>query len=584
MDNEQPDKLAIERFQQLQQKRREILALPPNEALERILEDPQPAALVHSFPEPDFYFLVQDIGPEDSLALLSLASDRQREHLIDLETWQRDRIEIPSVTRWLNLLLQADPQRFIRWFLNEKLEFVEFYLFKNIEVRIREHDQDPSDFGDDFFSLDGMYFLRITGAAGGSASEKFSDAQRRAFITKLAEQLAAFDHLTYQSVLLEATHLIPSEAEEDCYRWRNVRLAEKGFLPFDEAVGIYQPIIPRDFENQRAKFIPPSDAPERLLPVPQYPIKMLKEDNYFTRALSTIEPENVLQHIQAEFASLCNQIIVADHKTIRGQDELRSTVKKACGYISIGLERLSPDPQKVDPHKAAALISRYPLTKIFSLGFGRALELKWRAEKWLPQCWFARTGLRLTFWGEQWMGVLGGLLIKKPLFYDNYKSGVLYREFESLEDIRTTENSFDQMKAVDNLLSLMTITLDRPPSYGFLTYKNIILTLWARHYLHLQEEILKPLALKEFIPFYEDLLPGKPDPAAGQLRKIPQGMKSHFLKWLAAISGLRDFEITERLAPTLEALFQEIENDLGDVAVRDLDPRYILLFLLKREK
>jgi hypothetical protein len=583
MDNDQPDKLAIERFQQLQQKRREILALPANEALERILEDAQPAALVHSFPEPDFYFLVQDIGPEDSLALLSLASDRQWDYLIDLETWQRDRIEIHAVTRWMNLLLEADPQRFIRWFLNERLEFVEFYLFNNIEVRIREHDQDPSDFGDEFFSLDGVYFIRITGTSGESEFEKFSDAQRRAFITKLTEQLAAFDHLTFQNVLLEATHLIPSETEEDCYRWRKVRLAEKGFLPFDEAVGIYQPITLRDVERARAKIIPSSSPAEPLLPVPLYPINMLKQDNYFTRALSSIAPQDVLHEIQAEFASLCNQIIVADHKTIRGQDELRQTVRKACGYLSIGLERLSPDAQKADPHHAAALITRYPLTTIFRLGFGRALKLKWRAEKWLPQCWFARTGLRLTFWGEQWMGVLGGLLIKKPLFYDNYKSGVLYREFESLEDIQTTENSFSQIKAVDDLLSLMTISLDRPLSYGFLTYKNLILTLWARHYLQLEEKTLTPLALKEFIPFFEDLLPGRLNSAAEPLRKIDPGMKALFLKWLAVNSGLMDFEITERLGPTLEVLFQEIENDLGRVATKDLDPRYVHLFLLKRE-
>jgi len=33
------------------------------------------------------------------------------------------------------------------------------------------------------------------------------------------------------------------------------------------------------------------------------------------------------------------------------------------------------------------------------------------------------------------MGVLGGILLKKPLFYDNYKTGVLYREFTSAEDV-----------------------------------------------------------------------------------------------------------------------------------------------------
>jgi len=54
-----------------------------------------------------------------------------------------DRIENNSVTRWLNLLLEADPKRFIQWFLKDRLSFVEFYLFHNIEVRVREHDKTP---------------------------------------------------------------------------------------------------------------------------------------------------------------------------------------------------------------------------------------------------------------------------------------------------------------------------------------------------------------------------------------------------------------------------------------------------------
>ena len=144
----------IQRVLQLQEKRREILELPPEKALARILEDSQPAALVHSFPEQDFYVLVNEIGPEDCLPLLSLATNKQWEHIVDLETWQKDRLDPKMVTRWLSLLLEADPGRFIEWFLKEQLEFVELYLFRNLEVRIREHDQDPTDFGDEFFTLD----------------------------------------------------------------------------------------------------------------------------------------------------------------------------------------------------------------------------------------------------------------------------------------------------------------------------------------------------------------------------------------------------------------------------------------------
>ncbi|MEX1328060.1 MAG: DUF6178 family protein [Desulfobacterales bacterium] len=581
MTDDQTDKKALERFEKLRMKRLQILALPPKKAMETILEDPQPVALVHSFPEQDFYFLIHDIGTGDSLPLLSLASNRQWEHIIDLEVWRKDQIDVESVSRWLSLLLQADSKRFIRWFVEEKLELIEFYLFRSIEVRVKEHDQDPSDFGEGFFTLDNVYYIRILERPVAEDQDDFTEAQRKKFITKFCEHLADYDHQLHQSVLLEATHVIPAETEEDCYHRRNVRLAEKGFLPFDEAIGIYQPIKPQDLANQSAKLVVRPADRRSPVPVSQYPIRMLKEDNHFTVALTAIDSRDVESQIQAEFANLCNQIIVADHKTIREREALRDIVKKTCGYISIGLERLAQDKTTVDPRKSAALITRYPLSQIFKVGYGGALTLKWRAENWLSQCWFARNGLRLTFWGEQWLGVLGGLLLKKPLFYDNYKTGVLYREFTSLKDIGVMENIFNQVIAVDDLLSLMPIDLERPSSYGFLTFKNLILTLWTRRYLKLSTEKLKPLTLNEFKPFLEELLPGQPTKGSDQIRKIPQEMKLNFLDWLATDTGLKDFEITGRLGQTLENLFEEIESELGRVAIKDLDPRYIQLFLLE---
>lgn len=574
------DDKAIERVRMLRQKRQELMALEPRAAMDRILQDSQPSALVHSFPEQDLYFLIHDIGPEDAGPLLSLASNRQWDHFVDLESWQKDRIHIASVSRWLDLLLEADPKRFTEWFLKEKLAFVEFFLYHNIEVRVREHDQDPSEFGKDYFSLDNTYFIRFIDQPADAAENEIADAQRKKFITRLIERLADLNHHIYQGVLLEATHVIPAETEEDCYRWRNLRLAEKGFLPFDEAIGIYQPVKPEDLVRMSAKVIPAPEDPDSQFPVPQYPMRLLGEPDNFTDALASIDSENVLNHLQSEFAHLCNRIVVADHKTIRDREQLREIVRKACGYLSIGLQRLTESEQKVPPAKAASLITRHPLSQIFRVGFREALKLKWLAERWLDRCWFAQFGLRLTFWGEQWLGVLGGLLLKKPLFYDNYKTGVLYREFVSLEDVTTTENNLNQIRAVDDLLSLLSADIDRPSAYGFLTYKNLILTQWARYYLDLPPGKLKPLKLDEFKPFFEDLLP---DHVAGdpvRPRVVPSKMKEKFLDWLSAESGLKAREITERVGQTLEHLFNEIGSELGLVSAGDIDPRYVQLFLL----
>ena len=577
-----PDKAIHERLKALQRERHEILALPPEEALNRILSAREPAALVHSIPESDLYLLVHDIGPEDALPLLALASDKQWDHIVDLESWTRDRIEVHSVTRWLNLLLESDPQRFLRWFLKDHLEFAELYLFHTIEVRALEQDQDPSEFGDDFFTLDGTYYVRFLKLPPVLDSSAIGEEERREFLMKLLQRLAAQDHLNFINVLIEATHVIPAETEEEEYHWRSVRLAEKGFAPFGEAIGIYQPVQPKDLEARAPKHIARRRAESSLLPVPSYPLREMEADNHFSRALARLEPQDILTQVQWEFANLCNQIIVADQKAIRSRAQLHDIVKKACGYISMGLERLRATGEKeADPRQAAAALIRHPLVQVFRLGFGAVLELKWEAEKWLSRCWFTTSGLRLTFWGEQWMGVLGGLLLKKPLYYDNYKTGVLYREFIALEEVALTEKILRRVQAVDHLLALMNLQLGSVSQYGFLTYKNLILTRWAAHCLGLREEKLAAIPVSGFKTFYAQLLPSESSSESTAPRRIPEEMKSGFIAWLARETGLTEIEITERLGRIFEELFDEIEAEYGRVTAKDLDPRFVQLFLLK---
>ncbi|MBU2522568.1 MAG: hypothetical protein KKD50_10140 [Proteobacteria bacterium] len=574
MNEDKDTKLAIELFQNLSRQRKEILSLPEEKALDRILDSPQPAAIIHSFPEEDFYFLINDIGLEDSLQLLSLASDKQLEYILDIEVWEKDRIGINNVTKWLDLFFRADPQRFVRWFLNKKTEFIEFYLFKNIEVKIREHDQDPSIFGDDFFTLDNVYYIRFVDLPIETESNSNFIKNRNEFLSNFIETLSGYDHNIFQNVLLEAFTVIPAEYEEEAFRLRNVRLAEKGFLPFDEAIGIYQPLKPEALSKQSAKFITERSEIRLYIPVPHYSTGMLKEGNLFTDSLKKIEKDNVLDQIQVELASLANQILVADQKIIRNKEELGDIVKKACGYISIGLKQLAEESNDLDENRAVALIQRFPLSQIFRVGYGLVLELKWRAEKWRKISWFEKNKLHLSFWGEGWIGVLGGLLIKRPLYYDNYKTGMLYREFYSIEDIKHTEKVLNEIIGFDNLLSCMTLT-PAPPYADLFTYKNMVLTLWARHYLGLSDDLI-PIDIDKFKIFFDELWESGKKP-----RKTSVLMKESFLKWLSEKTGLDPYDISREVGQTMENLFSEIESEYGSVSKKDLNSKYIHLFIMK---
>ncbi len=556
--------------------RERLLALPPEKAMDLIFEHPRATDLVQSFPEQDFYFLIHDIGPEDSLELLAMASEAQWEYILDLESWQRDRMDPAALTRWFDLLLKADPGRLVHWLLKDRLELVEFYLFKNIEVIIREHDQDPADFGKGFFTFDDVFYVRIVGSPG-METESPDEKTRHEVLELLLKRLAEFDHVQFQHVLLEAGSLIPAEAEEEAYRLRNVRLAEKGLLPLEEAMGIYQYLKPSALQARQTTTSSGYSENGALLPIPLYPSKMMEGENLFTNSLRLVDGTGVLAQIQTEFVALCNQIVTADQKKIHDRDALREVVKKACGYLSIGLGRLL-DLKNLPPEQqkkvSADHLKRFSILELFQVGYGSALELKWQTEKWHQNSWFKKVGLPLSFWGEAWTGVLGGLLLKRPLCYDDYKTGVLYREFSSSADISRTEKELETIMAFDDLLAHLKVSARPAKANTVLNYKNLVLTLWARNYLGIGKKP-QPLTLDEFKDFFRALWTREDTP-----RKINQALKTSFLNWLADETGMGAGDIGSRLGDCFDRLFHEIESEYGYVSETDLDPKYIHLFLL----
>ena len=594
---DQENGILLQKAKDLHKIREKILALPPEKALDAILDAEHPGAVVQSFQEDDFYFLINDIGLNDAVELLSLASARQWEYILDVETWDRDRIDLKSVTQWIHALLAAAPKRLIQWLKDEKKELIEFYLFKNIEMQIREHDQDPSELGDGFFTDDDTFYVKPRFNPYGEIAVSAMDGQeydsesipaedeemeRCQTLMELIKHLSAYDHILYQHILLESASILPAEVEEEEYRLRNVRLAEKGFLPFEEAMGIYTPLKPKNIKKLGHKITTTAFEINPFRSAPQYPLSNLKNKNIFTQALETIRQGEMIEQIQQEFAGLANQIISADQIPVKSRADLCRIVEKACGYLNIGLESLSKELSVTGTKNIAAYIKKYPLALIFRIGYGSALELKWRADKWLQKSWFADQNLPLQFWGEEWTGLLGGLLIKKPLFYDNYKSGLLYREFLSTAEIEATAEIFSMITNFDDIFSKIDVRINSAEAYEQLDYKNLILTLWCKDQIDSTNAPgeLAPLDFDKFKPFFDDLWEDT-QAANNKQRKIKLTVKESFLNWLSGRTGLEKYDLYTGFGRILEELFSEIEAEYGSVATKDFDPRYVRMFLFE---
>ncbi|MGM0453127.1 MAG: DUF6178 family protein [Thermodesulfobacteriota bacterium] len=574
-DEQKQQRMIRQRLSQLAADKQQILSLPPEKALDAILEHPQNLPLVHSMAEEDFFFLLHDIGPTDALELLSIASNRQWEFILDIEVWHRDRINIHSVSYWLHLLHQADPGRFIQWSMQEKYDLLEYYLNHTIELRVREKDEDPSDLGNGFFTFDDTFYIRFMENTFSWIEDDETREDFESFLHTLLHRIAEEDHPAFQMLLLRAANVMPGESEEEAYHFRNVRLAEKGFLPFDEAVGVYAPMKPETVKK-RAKQASASESTDFNVPVPLNHSRMIEADTIFSRALREIEYEDLLNDIQTEFACLCNQVIAADQQPIREREQLRPVVNKACGFLSLGLHRIAGTHTPPGPGECAGLLRRYCLADVFRTGYGAVTDLKKQAQQWQRNSWFQNQKLALNFWGERIVGHIGGLLLKRPRFFDNYESGVLYRDFSTMSDVRTAEAALNEAVAFDRLLSWMEIDVSRMPEQFNVTYENLLLTLWAKNRLGQAETPLKPISVEAFRPFFQSLWTGDKAPA-----RIKASAKSDFLSWLAQSTGFTEAEISDSLAEGLERLFAVIEDEYGAVAARDLDPRFVHLFILK---
>lgn len=570
----------FDRIRKLADTRRQILAAAPERAMSAILGHPQPAALVHSFPEEDLHFLIHDIGPVDAQPLIALASDRQWDYLLDVETWSRDRLDFQQATAWLQLLFQADADRLAHWCFDDRLEFLELYLFRNIELRVREPDQTPSDFGDGFFTDDDTFYVRFIDYPVATPEEEAVKARRNEMLNSLLRHLSDFDHPRYQGLLMESIAVIPGETEEELFRLRNVRLGEKGFLPFHEAIGVYQPLRPGDLAGRGRKTIRPPSPDEQHFPVPQFAFSFLDGDNLFVRALKRIDEPHVIRQLQVELAGLCNQIISADRKVIRGREQLRQVVAKVSGYLGIGIEQMTEASAGSREARASDLVLRHLLADIFRIGFARALELKWRAANWRKKSWYQAQQLDLTFWGEAFMGLLGGLLIDRPKFYDPSTSTSSYRDFQTQEELATTDRGLEQVMDLDRLFEQMQISAGPPAASNLLTYGPLLLTLWARAWLKLPSpaahNAFAPIPLTAFRSFYEALWTDRDG-----RRIIADEKKIEFLRWAARASGQSADDLSDHLGDLFQALFDEIEQELAPVRAGNLDPHHVHLFLLR---
>jgi hypothetical protein len=540
---------------------KEILSLSGSMALSRILALENPEEFVRNMAHVDLYWVIKKIGEEDALPILQMASTEQWGFLLDLELWKKDRLDLRQASDWMGRLLQADPDRLARWLLSDGEYFTYYFLSKTLQVEFRSKDE-MQDMEEGFITLDGIHYLRIL------------DPEHEEVLRNLLQHLASKDYQRYQAILMGLSGVAAAEVEEEMYRRRNVRLSEDGFLPYEEAVSVYT-VMKKNLlkEKASAPVVHPGSSEGERAEAPLMPILQISENHLMVEAMRTSSDPLLLDRITLEFAGLCSQVFSAEGVFENTPEALVKTVRKAAGYVNVGLERWCGR----DLGLCEQVLRGNTLLDLFRSGFSLALEMRWETEQWLKKAWFARRGFRPAFWEEEWGGTLVGVVQKRPLLFDRLQKEELYRAFESLEEVEACRKTIQRLVVLDRLVETL---VDRHPleekwsQDPLFTFHTLLFNYWARKQLGLSPGFA-PLSLDQVRDLFRLLRSDAQKPPFGM-----PGFKEVFVKDLMACAP--DFESADQqaiLEETLGILWDKFTEEYALVGTADLDGRFLRFIL-----
>ncbi len=448
------------------------LRLPAKERLELLLHAPKPMRLVRSLPDSEFYLTVREVGPTDALPLVALSSSEQIGHLIDLESWRRDRFDPARSGAWVALLLDAgEPtiKRFIRSSDNSLLTllFQRWVRTRSIDYDDAEEQGGHTEAGDErgFVSPDGNF--RFTPII----------AEHAPAIQRITQMFYLDQPDRFQEILRDSVDELPAELEEQALHWRNSRLEEHGYPPWEEALHVYA--APQGLTTHP---VPPDPIDSDGLRASRSALRELPGGDVLLAGIESMTGD-LRERALHELLSLANRLLVADGADTGNLGAHREALRKASGVVRIALEFRGVD----DPRRLGALLAEVPLVELFREGHARAAELQTRARELIDHGWAASHERACELLDSPLRERVDALLIHRPKYLEIREDGSgVPRSFLASAEIEETRLALDMAEVLGQvLLSDMQLDPEAALAAGSHvirpTFSTLFLTALAWH-------------------------------------------------------------------------------------------------------
>lgn len=391
-----------------------IMGLAPDLQHKLLMLSEMAVEVTQSLPVEEVYNLIKHLDREDSLLVVSMVSPDQLQYVFDLEWWQGDKFQPRQAMDWIILLDQCQDPETLEWFSGEDFDQKVMLLQALLLVFKKDEMTDAYEGveGLEHFSPDGVYDI-------------YFKVESNKEIRKLLLLLYEKDQTLFYN-LLEAVIWYPiTPTLEKAYQWRMVRTGERGIPEFQEAMGIYSRLDP---ETLKLKLPSLEDFPSsRLNLSPRYPLAQLDESLFFTQCLGMVENEQRHETMLWELVCLANKVIVADGYELSSKDVRERAMRKALGYINMGLELGA----ERDLQKGASLLNQVWMQSLFQVGYEQLRQIRSTASTFINE-----NGSYIEhFISDAEKERLGALVFRFPQVVEKSQESFIWRDLQSLSDI-----------------------------------------------------------------------------------------------------------------------------------------------------
>lgn len=324
--------------------------------LDALIEPHDAARLIPKLPIDDLHAYVHRIGLADADAVLALASGAQVRGMLDTDIWTRDTLALDRIDPWLTALMRAGPKVLTARLLDLDDGLLNWLIRRSVETIVVD---DPNDFE----APDGEYVVTPDGAL----CIRFPHGEPRDLPIKVfLDRLMRDDAELCINLLVHSQVALDSNLEDDAYRWRSGRMADRGYVDYYDALAIYT--APRPDQVRDAQAAIPGDAPA----VERWLVPVLAPAARLADAFTALDSD-AIEAVQGALGYIANMALSADRVEPWDEPAQVATLDRLRAGLVLGLDALAgPD---ADPARDAEVLAKTTLALVFRTGYARTLEV-----------------------------------------------------------------------------------------------------------------------------------------------------------------------------------------------------------------